>query len=101
MAKLTKFYVTYQVAGNEPVTMTMRAADEACALGCVLDEQEEEEGVEFDWVTISRNPQPNKQTPRSKPRARAKKARKPGAHDVSLDTLPPAVLRAFREGLSL
>lgn len=73
------FLITYQIHDTDHViTEEVEAADEACALGLVLDDLEDEDGeaVALDFVTIRRA-------------------------DVvmPLDALPPAILKAWRDGL--
>jgi hypothetical protein len=58
MRKPRKFYFRYATAENpgEVVEQTITAADPACALGLLLDESDESDDLQLEWVAISRQP---------------------------------------------
>lgn len=79
--KKNSYTVSYKVRDETaPRTLEIKAQDAACALSMALYAYDGDEEPDVDWVAVTRE------------RTRA-------PHLLSLDTLPPQLLNAYRKGL--
>lgn len=84
-AKMRTFLVSYKLAdGDASEQERVKAQDEACALGCVLDEYDDDQ--RFDWIHIA-----------------DAKAKAPKAADVpdAITALPIEIQRAYQAALGV
>ena len=85
--KMRTFVVSYRLTGGETTEQdTVEAHDEACALGCVLDEHDDD--VTFDWVHIADS------------QAALPLASELAELPTAVTALPPAIERAYQAALA-